>query len=334
MTERNHLLDNTKIITIFLVVFGHLIEPLIQNSTLIKSIYMSIYSVHMPIFVIISGMFAKNVLTNQNVKKIINSSLIPFFAFTIIYELFSFILFKKVSSYTLNIQPYWILWFLYSLFFWKLTLPLILKLKYPLTISITISLVAGYFEDIGYFLGVSRTLYFFPFFIIGYQLKHSAYSLSSFEKIPKVIFFAIIIFNLIWFYFNSTFPSQWLLGSYSYTFFGYEPVHSLLLKLTFYGVSFISSLALLMLFPKNQHKYTAMGKNSLLVYVWHGFFIKFIIGIGFIRLLSEQNDFVSLTLLFIIAITLTTILSMNFISQYTNTLILKPISKLFKTASK
>ena len=68
--QRDYLLDNAKYLTIVLVVYGHLIEPLIKDSVIIKVIYMSIYSVHMPIFVIISGMLASIKLDKERLLKI------------------------------------------------------------------------------------------------------------------------------------------------------------------------------------------------------------------------------------------------------------------------
>ena len=52
---RNYLVDNLKVILIFLVVFGHTIEYYIGQSAILRGIYMYIYIFHMPLFVYISG---------------------------------------------------------------------------------------------------------------------------------------------------------------------------------------------------------------------------------------------------------------------------------------
>jgi len=288
---------------------------------------MSIYSVHMPIFIIISGMLAANKLSGEQVKKLATTTLLPLLIFTLIYEVFNLVIFKSISSYTLNLQPYWILWFLYSMFFWKLILPLALKLKFPLLTALTISLIAGYFEEIGYFLGISRTLYFFPFFIVGYYLKNSKYSLEYFQKLPKSVYITIIIANLAFFYFNSDIQHQWLFGSLSYAFFEYDFLIATGIKIAFYSISFVSSIALLMLFPRKKYKFTKYGSNSLFVYVWHGFFIKLFIGIGIFTILGKQSEIVAITSLFLVALLLTSTLSINLISKYSYKLLLNPFSK-------
>lgn len=98
---RNYALDNAKYLMILLVVFGHLIEPLINDSVMIKALYMSIYSYHMPVFVILAGMMTKTSAASD-VRKIVVSILVPFLAFTLILELVTIILFGRLSNYSLN----------------------------------------------------------------------------------------------------------------------------------------------------------------------------------------------------------------------------------------
>jgi len=327
-SQRDYLLDSAKCLTIVLVVYGHLIEPLIKSSVIIKVIYMSIYSVHMPIFVIISGMLASIKLDKERLLKVVKSTVIPFIAFTIIYELFNLVIFKKFSSYTLNFQPYWILWFLYSLFFWKVFLPIIINFRFPLTISIIISVTVGYFDDVGYFLGISRTIYFFPFFILGYKLKHSPHIFGRLREYPKVLFFAVIVVNIGLFSFISDLPHQWLYGSFSYQRLDANALNAGSARLMLYAISIVSSISLLMLFPRKENMLSIRGNNSLFVFVWHGFFIKFLLGIGVFSLLESVTPLVSLTLLLVLACLLTWFLSINLIAQYSEKLILKPLTYL------
>ena len=56
---RNSRLDGIKLLLIILVVIGHCIEPSRYNNTISGSLYSVIYSFHMPLFVFLSGYFAK-----------------------------------------------------------------------------------------------------------------------------------------------------------------------------------------------------------------------------------------------------------------------------------
>src|SRR5699024_10159259 len=49
--ERNAYFDNAKVILIFLVVFGHLIQPFISASSELNTLYLCIYTFHMPAFI-------------------------------------------------------------------------------------------------------------------------------------------------------------------------------------------------------------------------------------------------------------------------------------------
>ena len=61
ITNKRHFIDNIKVVLIFLVVFGHLIERYIDTSDTLMAIYMFIYIFHMPLFMMISGFFAGNI---------------------------------------------------------------------------------------------------------------------------------------------------------------------------------------------------------------------------------------------------------------------------------
>ncbi len=57
--ERNTRLDGIKILLIFLVVLGHCIEPSRYSNPVSGGLYSIIYSFHMPLFIFLSGYFAK-----------------------------------------------------------------------------------------------------------------------------------------------------------------------------------------------------------------------------------------------------------------------------------
>ena len=72
MRERDYLFDNIKFFLIFLVVFAHLLEPKLGDST-VKAAYNVIYSFHMPVFIFVMGYFAK-----FNPAKILKSIVLPY----------------------------------------------------------------------------------------------------------------------------------------------------------------------------------------------------------------------------------------------------------------
>lgn len=329
--ERIPLLDNAKFILIFFVVFGHMIEPIISTDSAIKIIYLSIYSFHMPGFVVISGMLSKSKMNQKAILKAVKSILVPFVVFTVSYELLHYVVKGDFSPYTKNLQPYWILWFLYSLFIWRLLLPIFSKIKFPITISILIAIGAGYFESIGLFLGLSRTLYFFPFFIIGHKFTSSTLvrvreRFNS--KLYLSIFLAIIVFNLIFFTLFNDMDPHWLYGTTPYSLLGNEDITAGVKRFLLFSLSLATVFSILMLTPNKKCKILSKGKNSLQVYVWHGFFIKVFIVTGIILSIGSYSSLISIPILFCISALLTLILSQDFIAEKTQIFIIGPIQSL------
>jgi fucose 4-O-acetylase-like acetyltransferase len=167
---RNLHVDNIKAVLIFLVVFGHLIEVNIANDPLLKSIWLFIYSFHMPMFALISGMFSKAVINEKQSGQLVRNIVVPLVVFELLYEGLEIIITGKPSNYFSQIAPYWLLWYLLSLLCWRLMLSVFSRIKFPLTIAIVISIIASYSDNTGYFLSISRTLTFFPLFLLGWKL--------------------------------------------------------------------------------------------------------------------------------------------------------------------
>lgn len=76
---RDHQFDNIRLILIFFVIFGHLIEYFAAGGIL----YRWIYSFHMPVFIFVSGYFAK-----FDPKKIVCNILVPYVLLQILYTAF------------------------------------------------------------------------------------------------------------------------------------------------------------------------------------------------------------------------------------------------------
>lgn len=119
--ERNAFFDNAKFILIFLVVFGHMIQPFTDGSTTINTLYMWIYTFHMPAFILLAGFFAKGSGNISYILNLIKKLLVPYLIFQLIYTGYYFIIGKSGWQNDL-FHPQWALWFLFSLFCWHLLL--------------------------------------------------------------------------------------------------------------------------------------------------------------------------------------------------------------------
>lgn len=330
---RTPYFDNAKFILVFLVVLGHVMEPVIENSPVIKATYLSIYSFHMPAFVIVSGMLSRSDASSEAVAKTVRNILVPFVVFTVAYEVFNYLTTGSISNYSKNIQPYWILWFLYSLFLWKLMLPTVLKCKFPISLTLLIAVCAGYFDSVGYDFGLSRTLYFLPFFVIGHKITPEVFTefRNKYATRLNTTTLIVIVLNLVFFAYNNDMPHQWLYGSFSYSRLGSDGISAGLIRLGFMFISLLTAFAVLMLIPVGSSKILSQGKNSLYVYAWHGFFIKAFIILGVPMLLTSYSVVTCLSFLFVFSVILTLTLSQEFIANKTKQLVLNPLHHILQS---
>lgn len=134
--KRIWTLDNLKVILIFLVVFGHLLELTMNEK--IKFIYVTIYFFHMPAFAFCSGYFSKQF----DAKKIVTKMVVPYIIFQTIYCIFNSIYLNNSKEITLDyVKPYWIMWYLFATIIWNI----ILQFFYTHSIKKQIIIVIGLF---------------------------------------------------------------------------------------------------------------------------------------------------------------------------------------------
>ncbi|MFK2824823.1 acyltransferase family protein [Bacillus sp. B190/17] len=278
MSKRDFYFDNAKFILIVFVVFGHFLRSYISDNSVIFALYVTIYLFHMPGFILVSGYFAKSFHKKGYTKKITQKILLPFFIFQMIYSFFYFYLYENKEFHLNLLVPNWSLWFLLSLFCWNLLLLISVKwLKLKPAILIVLSFAAGIMIgcingqlDV---LSFARTFIFFPFFLIGYYLKREHFTFLADKTVRMVLLLSIpVVFYSA--YTFSDFDQRWLLGSSSFAELDSSNVEGMMYRVGIYVVSFIMIAAFLSFVPKKKFFFTDWGRNTLYVYLLHGFVIK------------------------------------------------------------
>jgi fucose 4-O-acetylase-like acetyltransferase len=273
--KREAFFDNARLFLIFLVVFGHMIQPFMIESTVISVIYRFIYLFHMPAMILLSGFFAKGIGKAGYLLDLTRKLLIPYLIFQLVYT--SYYYFTGSSGWDASLsEPHWSLWFLLSLFSWHILLIFFKKIHPVLGISITVALglIVGYIEVIGHEYSISRTVVFFPFFLAGYWLtkeqlfkwKRPVFQFSS-------VVFAILVITVL--LITPDFPVQWMFGSVSYTYLQ-APQFGAFIRLGFYLLAILLTCSVYIWIPRQHYKVTKFGKQTIYVYLLHGFFIQFL----------------------------------------------------------
>lgn len=274
MNLRDNRFDNLKGFLIIIVVIGHFLGQKMffpaGKMPLIQAIYACIYSFHMPAMVMISGYFSKKSTDAPGyIQKQIRSILIPF----VVFDLLQWLVISRKPAALLF--PRFTMWYLLSLFFWKLLLPVIKSFRFPLTLSVVLALLVG-LTKASVFLSVSRTIVFFPIFLAGYYLR--AEQLEKLRRLPKIvpILSLALCLGLAVLLISSGIRVKLFHMKGSYKTLSLQPLQGMLLRALALAMGFTASLSLFALSPARKTLLTGLGTRTISVYLTHGLIIKLI----------------------------------------------------------
>lgn len=288
--NRNAFLDNIKAVLIFLVVFGHLIELHISNDAFLRPIWIFAYAFHMPMFALVSGIVSKPVLDQRQSGQLIKNILAPLISFELIYELTEYLLRGNFSVYAGLIAPYWMLWYLLSLLSWRLLLPLFSRLQFPVMLAVALAMVTTYSEHTGYLLSSSRTLIFFPFFVLGWQLGPDFFNLRR-KFVWTALALVITAISIVaCFLLPANFDYRWLYGSFSLQRLGMANPTGSLYQLLQYAVSGVLGLSVLHLLSRRDLGLARIGRQSMYVFLWHGMALIALYQSGILNRIFQMED--------------------------------------------
>lgn len=168
-------IDNLRGLAILLVVFGHIIQYVICPDSFDNNhLFRFIYSFHMPLFFIISGLTVSieavtKEVAIQKIKRRLIQLLCPFVAWYVITKL----LLGELPSYELFIYPDSGLWFLWALFWCAFNFYLSMMISHytqlpPVFILLITFLVLFLFAVfVSGLFGMGMISYYFLFYVIG-----------------------------------------------------------------------------------------------------------------------------------------------------------------------
>lgn len=303
-------LDNAKFLLIALVAAGHFVQP-IKSTRFSYNIYFFIYTFHMPCFVFLSGLLAKNAFRAENSGKGTGSFRIKY----LLEPLWLYFIFKILTHITEGLIAGQITlsidffnetgapWYLLSLALWHLTLPA-LKDQKPAAVlagSAILGLLSGYQPSVGSILALDRTLGFAPFFYAGYYFRQEDLDrfLSGF-RLPLIaaalilsLFIGLTAWDLLW-------PGYRLLFASNYTYL--DPALYLwgpLLRLLVWAAAAILSAGLLAAVPRKTTPFTVIGQRTLPIYILHRLIRDLMQYFGFYELVNvhEKSNVIGVLLL-------------------------------------
>jgi fucose 4-O-acetylase-like acetyltransferase len=274
-TGRERHIDALKGAGILLVVFGHLIEQPSAHSVLLQALYIGIYSFHMPLFVFLSGIFARETLKGRDYQKIAWTLFFPLVVFQFIYlgvgqltDWYSY------SPFT----PYWLLWFIASLIGWRLLLPLFAS-PAGLAVAMLAAIFVGFDDGVGYALSAARTIYFLPFFVLGHLYGRQLVALARRHRLAFSCLFGLSMLIVTVWWLNGLDGSA-LTGSHDYDSAPPFPAYPGLGRLLVLSLSMTGMLGFFALVPTRSAILAWFGERSLSTYLLHGLIVMVLVSAG------------------------------------------------------
>jgi fucose 4-O-acetylase-like acetyltransferase len=231
----------------------------------------------MPAFIFISGYFSKKFYERGYLQKITKKLLLPYILFQLLYSVYYFFLYDKQSLEFELLTPHWSLWFLLSLFSWNVLLLWFGRLpkRMALPLALLLGLTGGMLEAEKW-LSLSRTLTFFPFFLLGFFFEKPTIERLFAVRVRIVSLIVLAgMFLLIRFGFPDL-PQDWLYGSKSYDTLGVSEPAGMMSRLAIYVASLLMMFSFLSLIPSRRFSFSVLGARTFYIYILHGFILKYL----------------------------------------------------------
>lgn len=273
-TGRIAYFDNLKYILIVLVVIGHFIDPFSKVFGVYQGVFFSIYLFHMPLFVLVTGMFARGLLRADGRFRM--SRVLQFLAlYLLLYA--GIAVLEYLAGKPLSLTPWTVAnasWYLLASAIWYLLVPLIARIpRIPALVgSVVLALVVGYLPFVGDVLAISRVICFAPFFIAGYFIEPDAlqrfFDRSLGWKVAAALMLAAAFAAPMWW--PRLLKLRGLLSARnSYALLDHYAAAGAGFRAAWYLAAVVLGACLLLLIPRKQHWFSTIGQRTLQIYMWH-----------------------------------------------------------------
>ena len=266
------LFDNIKGLLIILVVVGHVAHPVHNDNPAISCLFDVIYLFHMPLFVFVSGLFAKHAKNEQGVNP---NRILSFVLLAALYQLALMLINGASLTPTRFLRFTSAPWYLLAMAYWYAAAPTLGRLGWRrgMALSLAFSYASGFFDLSDGLLAISRSLAFLPWFAAGLYCpveRVVALKESRSRTVRAALAAAVALAAAI--------ALARVLDAHAYDWFfqmvyGDNPYRALPLdllgKTVAAATALVFSAAVLRLVPSRRSWLTVLGERTLGIYVGH-----------------------------------------------------------------
>ena len=278
--RRDPWFDNAKMTLVILVVVGHSWTLLPMHSDDGGSstaqlwdawFYDFLYAWHIPAFVIVTGYLSQSFeWTRKRMWALVTTVAVPYVLFEGLFALYRHEV-GGVDFERLWANPHWPMWYLSALFFWRLMTPVFKRMPAKVVVSVAISLLAGlYANDI---LDNARIFGLLPFFVLGLKMHEGHWSLLRTRRArwygaaTLLVLFVLARFSGDWF------ATEWFYYRTRYDALEPDNLRAITIRMSLLIVGLVGAFAFFTVVPRVKSWYSALGGATLVVYLFHGFFV-------------------------------------------------------------
>ncbi len=287
--------DNVKFFMILCVVTGHTLYEFIGDHTeTAKSIYLFIYTFHIPVLIFVSGLFSKHAVKGKKYERVIQylcvylvMKLLDYLgsgmtSYTRREDFISLKFFGEIRKGLMAPRQTFHLfwedgpgWFALAIAVYILATILLQEVnrRVLLTAALMLGCLAGLDNHLGDHLASMRICTFYPVFLMGYYMdpgKPRPKRIS--EKILSAGFLVLILLVCLIRGDELYNRVNFLKGKTDYMSLGMG-ANGVILRLICYGFWILIILAIVLLAPRKEYFWTWLGTRTMSIFIWHKFIL-------------------------------------------------------------
>jgi fucose 4-O-acetylase-like acetyltransferase len=255
-----------------LVVVGHS-WTLLPQDTANNWAYDFLYAWHIPAFVTVTGYLSRSFAwTPSRLWALVRTVAVPYVIFEAVLAWFRYQV-GGVELKDLFTDPHWPMWYLSALFFWRLMTPVFLALSKPvaLTLAVAISLSAGLWA--GDTFDVARILGLLPFFVLGLVLTDREWGWVRSRRAVPFAVLGVVVVLVVTRFTDSWIATEWYYYRSRYDALDPNDLQAASIRAPLLCLGLIGTASCAALVPRARTWFSALGAATLVVYLFHGFFV-------------------------------------------------------------
>ncbi|MEU8798944.1 acyltransferase family protein [Spirillospora sp. NPDC048819] len=266
---RDPFFDNARFLAVVLVVIGHTVTLLPPTNATHPAVLL-LQTFRMPLLIIVTGHLARNfVFSDEKVRGLITRIALPYVIFETFYSLYAW--HTGVAAFNLQfLMPTYLMWFLMSVFIWRLTVPFWRNVRWPLAIAVALTVIS-YTHAMPHELTLRRLFSLLPFFVLGVCLERKHFQIL---KKPSMAAAGVVVLagGATFYYTGGRYvPEYWTYWDRGYAWLDVGLFPGVFIHVGVLLLATALAAAVLTLVPRRQTWFTAFGTKTMYAYLLHGF---------------------------------------------------------------